>query len=121
MKTFHFVFILSLLCFAGCATDYDVAEVAPEEHLDQEHHHSDVETCEDCEDDHGGSSEEPHHEGDSSPSGHNHGSGVRNHGTQWFFNQPWAAPFIWSKLLRDGLIFLLLAVLLFLITGRKKH
>lgn len=38
-----------------------------------------------------------------------HASGERNHGTEWFFNQPWAASFIWGKILRDSLILLVLA------------
>ncbi len=120
MKLIFVFAIFTLLCFAGCFKDYDIAEVAPDDYLDQEHHHHD-EACEECGEDGGESLEDIHHEGDSTPSGHNHGAGVRNHGTQWFFNQPWAAPFIWSKLARDGVIFLLLAAVIFLITGRKRR
>lgn len=40
---------------------------------------------------------------------HEHGSGQRNHGTEWFFNQPWAATFIWPKMIRDTVILILLA------------
>lgn len=105
----------ALLLLAGCQTDYDIADVAPGEHLESgghSDHHEDAVT---------GHGEEPdvEHHMEDLHAGHAHGAGGRNHGTQWFFNQPWAAPFIWNKLLRDALIFLALAVSIFLITARK--
>jgi len=124
------VFAVPLL-LTSCFTDYDVAEVAPQEFLDSEsnsgqtadHSHADGADCEEC-------AEETGHTVDAAmeadqaggPSGHSHGSAERNHGTQWFFNQPWAAPFIWGKLLRDGIVFLVMAAGIFFATGwrRKK-
>ncbi|PIE51987.1 hypothetical protein CSA37_08940 [Candidatus Fermentibacteria bacterium] len=85
------------------------------------HDHNDECTCEACSGHSNGVHEEQHEEFSSGPSGHLHASGDRNHGTQWFFNQPWAAPFIWSKLLRDGAIFLVLSVVLFFLTRRKNR
>ncbi|MCD4707106.1 MAG: hypothetical protein K8S62_05150 [Candidatus Sabulitectum sp.] len=125
-------FTLAFFFLTGCRTDYDIADVAPEEHLHSEDHdHADGETCEESESDHshGHSNETGHahsvneemeeaHAG--GPSGHAHDAGDRNHGTQWFFNQPWAATFIWKKLFRDALIFLTLAVGIFLATGRRR-
>jgi hypothetical protein len=114
----------ALLALSGCVEDYDVAEVAPGEHLDQEHHHEEGDYCEECHDDHDhahADEEEVLHSGDATPSGHSHGAGVRNHGTQWFFNQPWAARFIWGKLARDGAIFLLLAGIIFFLSGRRRR
>ncbi|MCK5133935.1 MAG: hypothetical protein KAR40_17520 [Candidatus Sabulitectum sp.] len=105
---------------SGCRTDYDIADVAPEEHLESEDHH-DHDHDHEHENEHEHSideeMEEAHAEG---PSGHVHGAGERNHGTQWFFNQPWAAPFIWGKLFRDALTFLFLAVGIFLVTRRRR-
>lgn len=109
---FRRVLLVSVLMIAaGCVEDYDVAEVAPAEHLDEEHDHH-------YEDEHHDEDVDPDH---SAPSGHSHGAGVRNHGTQWFFNQPWAARFIWGKLVRDAVIFLALGGILFYLTGRKRR
>lgn len=108
--------VLILLPVLGCMEDYDVEEVAPHEHLeteacdDPEHHHDHHEDHHDA---------EVHTGSEGGPSGHSHGAGERNHGTGWFFNQPWAAPFIWGKLLRDGGIFLILAAMIFIITGKR--
>ncbi len=84
--------------------DFDIEEVAPAEHLGEvgEHDHSD---------------EAGHHmqdhgaEGETDTGMHIHPAGSRNHGTQWFFNQPWAAPFVWGKILRDTLVLAALSVL----------
>jgi hypothetical protein len=121
MKLIPVLTLFTLLCFAGCIEDYDIADVAPEEYQDQEHHHDNGDTSEECGEEPEETGEELQNAGHSSPSGHNHAAGVRNHGTQWFFNQPWAAPFIWSKLVRDGVIFLVLAGMIFFITGRKRR
>ncbi len=111
--------LFTLLVFTACRTDYDVAEVAPSEHLDEEHHaedeHAECEHSEESDSEH--SIDEQVEE---SHAGHDHAERTRNHGTQWFFNQPWAAPFIWGKLFRDAAIFLALAVAIFIISGRKR-
>ncbi|MEN8209514.1 MAG: hypothetical protein ABFR50_09720, partial [Candidatus Fermentibacteria bacterium] len=54
---------------------------------------------------------------------HVHDAGQRNHGTGWFFNQPWAATFIWGKMFRDSLILLVLSAVVFLVSGyiRKRQ
>lgn len=114
------LFVLSAVALlaAGCGerADYDIAEVAPDEHLTGEHEHH-----------HHNGHEHAEAEGDGEISGagenrHVHEAGVRNHGTQWFFNQPWAAPFIWNKIIRDSVILLLLAaavVLFSRLAGRR--
>ena len=54
---------------------------------------------------------------------HEHGSGQRNHGTEWFFNQPWAATFIWPKMIRDTVILILLAAAVLTVSrllGRRR-
>lgn len=108
---------LILLSALGCMEDYDVEEVAPHEHLETEacDHHHDHEH--DHHDDH--QDAEVHTGIEDGPSGHSHGAGERNHGTGWFFNQPWAAPFIWGKLLRDAGVFLVLAAAIFMATGKR--
>lgn len=121
MKIVLILAVTLVIFSSGCLEDYDVAEVAPAEYLDQEHHHEHDETCTECDEGHGESVDGIQQAGSSTPSGHNHAAGIRNHGTQWFFNQPWAAPFIWGKLARDGGIFLGLACLIFFLTGRKRR
>lgn len=115
----------TLLLFTGCQTDYDIADVASAEFLDSEEHVS-----HDHENDHDNSDGECVEESqeelslddhvEDSHAGHDHAQGTSNHGTQWFFNQPWAAPFIWKKLFRDGGIFLALAAAVFFISGRRR-
>jgi hypothetical protein len=66
-----------------------------------------------------------HHHGrgaDSAISGsvadtHVHQPGVRNHGTEWFFDQPWAARFVWGKMIRDAVILLALAGVILVLSG----
>ena len=97
-----------LLLGWGCSrsVDYDIEEVAPKQHVGGDHDHH-----------HGHEGEHAHHDCDhdaeavsgSASSMHVHEAGVRNHGTEWFFNQPWAARFIWGKLARDSAVLLLLA------------
>jgi hypothetical protein len=48
-----------------------------------------------------------------------HDAGERNHGTVWFFNQPWAASFIWGKILLHSVILLALAAAVLLISGHS--
>lgn len=115
MRRFILFISLVLLAFVGCRTDYDIADVAPAEFLESGEHHHDEHTDGETGDEH---SIDEHVE--ASHAGHNHAAGTRNHGTQWFFNQPWAAPFIWRKLFRDAVVFLALAIAIFFITGRKR-
>jgi len=116
MKRFVPFLIGLALAIAGCAEriDYDIEEVAPEDYLrgEEEHLHGEEEHHDECCDDvHDETSElEGLHAGV-----HMHESGVRNHGTEWFFNQPWAASFVWGKMLRDTIVLLFLATALFLI------
>ncbi len=110
---------LVLLAFVGCRTDYDIADIAPTEHLESAEHHGHDHDHEHVDGETGDEHSVDEHVEDSH-AGHAHSSGNRNHGTQWFFNQPWAAPFIWGKLFRDALIFLGLAAGIFLITGRRR-
>ena len=49
-----------------------------------------------------------------------HAPGQRNMSTAWFFNQPWAATFIWGKMVRDSLLLLVLAFVIVFITRPKK-
>jgi len=120
--------IASLFLLSSCRTDYDIAEVAPVEHTGEAHQHGAGETCLE----HGVPMTEGHeaeHHGDDVNSGslsgserHLHAPGERNHGTEWFFNQPWAASFIWGKMLRDSVILVALAVAVLLISGlRRRH
>lgn len=117
--TIPITLLFMLLFSTACRTDYDIAEVAPSVHLDEEHHTADEHAeCEDHEESDSEHAVDEHVE--ESHAGHNHAVGSRNHGTQWFFNQPWAAPFIWGKLFRDAAIFLVLAAAVFIISGRKR-
>ncbi len=135
MIRYTFLFTVVFLSFSGCRTDYDIADVAPAEFLesgeDQEHLHE--HTHEEIADEHDEHAHHEHIDGEivdehsidqhveASHAGHDHASGTRNHGTQWFFNQPWAAPFIWGKLFRDSVIFLGLAVAVFFFSNRKRR
>ena len=133
-KKFLSYFLLLSLLFINCNLDYDIEEVAPAEHLSSEHdhdhsdEHADKEECPECDStndhDHITADMDEEHiteEVDDSHAGHNHAEGARNHGTEWFFNQLWAAPFIWGKLFRDSLIYLVLAIALFIFTARKRN
>lgn len=122
-KYTFFLLAFLLITFTACQTDFDIEEVAPSEYLEsgaEEHHnHSGEDSCIDCDSvEVGHTSLEGHVE--ESHAGHDHSAGSRNHGTQWFFNQPWAASFVWGKLLRDAVIFLLLAIAVFLFSGKWK-
>ena len=106
----------SLLAVFGCAkiADYDIDEVASPEFLDEEvhehhHEHAQVEVHDD-----------EHDLEDTHTGLHHHDTGVRNHGTQWFFNQPWSASFVWGKMLRDSAVLLVLAAALFLFPRLKR-
>lgn len=114
-----------LFTVSSCRTDYDISEVAPESFAGEACGHSD--TCSVCSDhehhDHGHSGTREHASDADALSGsemHVHGAGERNHGTAWFFNQPWAASFIWGKLLRDSVVLVILAAAVCLLSGYRR-
>ena len=109
---------------AACKTDYDIEEVAPSEHLGTGHH-------DDCDEhEHETDTADPgsvHEESDeydaleiSGSNRHVHEEGLRNHGTGWFFNQPWAASFIWGKMVRDIVILLVLSAAILFVSGYRR-
>ena len=49
-----------------------------------------------------------------------HAPGQRNMSTAWFFNQPWAATFVWGKMIRDSLLLLVLAFVIVFATRPKR-
>jgi len=131
--------ISALLLFPACRTDYDIQEVANPQHLGTDH----SDDCDDCEPE-GAEHTEVDHEHDadtaetdlpqdesdehnasviSGSDRHVHDAGQRNHGTSWFFNQPWAASFIWGKMVRDSLILLVLSAAILVVSGylRKRR
>ncbi|MBN2585897.1 MAG: hypothetical protein JXA64_01835 [Candidatus Fermentibacteraceae bacterium] len=112
----------AILLISACRTDYDIEEVATAEFLGQDHVHAD--SCETCGEE-TTEVEHDHPEGEHvhDPAGsdrHIHEAGVRNHGTEWFFNQPWAADFIWGKMVRDSVILVLLATGLIILSGYRR-
>ncbi len=141
MKYLKLIILLTLISLTGCRIDYDIEEVAPPEHLgeihehdhtgaetEEEHHDHDSDTAEVCPVCGEIHDQENVHEYDSTAiSGSNrhvHEAGARNHGTEWFFNQPWGARFIWSKMIRDTVILVILAALILLASRyrlRKKR
>ncbi len=140
MKYLKLVILLILISLTGCRIDYDIEEVATPEYLGEIHEHDNVhaetednhehvtdetEVCPVCGDIH---DQEHVNEHDSTTisasSRHVHDAGERNHGTEWFFNQPWAAKFIWGKMIRDSIILIILAVAILLASRfrlRKKR
>lgn len=117
MKYLTLIVLLSLISITGCRTDYDIEEVASPEHLGETHEH-----------DHAHAETEENHEHDnaeiSGSNRHVHEAGMRNPGTAWFFNQPWAAGFVWSKMIRDSVILLIMAAVVLLASSfrlRKKR
>ena len=132
MKYSAALLIVLTALFTSCRTDYDIDEVASAEYMGEDHHHdedgvhehADHEECGIEHDHHEDTHEENGHEA-SAISGsqmHLHEAGQRNHGTEWFFNQPWAARFIWGKMVRDSVILIALAAgILFLSRYRRKR
>ena len=131
------VLIAASLLFMTCKADYDIEEVAPSDHLGSAHHHEydEHDECEDSEH----VETEHEHEADSAETAsvpdesdehdvletagsdrHIHDAGVRNHGTGWFFNQPWAATFIWGKMVRDIVILLVLSAAVLFVSGYRR-
>lgn len=125
MKLTAVLIIVSFMLLSlACKADYDIAEVASQEYLGATHHHgTDDSGHEEVEQD--SVNEESHVHDTSGIAGtdrHVHDAGQRNHGTAWFFNQPWAASFIWGKMVRDAVILLILAAAVLLVSGyRRKH
>ncbi|NOQ23442.1 MAG: hypothetical protein GQ565_12455 [Candidatus Aegiribacteria sp.] len=138
MRLAAVILITAVLLLLACKADYDIEEVTPPEHTGTDHH----DEHDECEHEHPEHVESSHeheteaaepasvheesHEHDvlemSGSHRHVHAAGEKNHGTGWFFNQPWAASFIWGKMLRDALILLVLsAVILFLSKYRRKR
>jgi hypothetical protein len=128
--------LLTVCMSLGCrGVDYDIAEVASTDYLGLDEEHDQEHPPEG--DHQETASTNPHPFYDSSylcvnpnPPGEElmeevessgvclHDAGERNHGTGWFFNQPWAATFIWSKIVRDTVILLVLAAVVFLVSDR---
>jgi len=131
--------IAALLLLPACRTDYDIQEVATPQYLGTDHN----DDCDDCEHEdaehaptdhqHDADTAEtdlPQEESDednvsviSGSDRHVHDAGQRNHGTGWFFNQPWAASFIWGKMVRDSVILLVLSAAILVVSGylRKRR
>lgn len=115
-RTVLFACSMLLAATTACAPagDYDIAEVAPdsftgagvhEDHHDAGHDHLDADSTD--------------HETETGL--HLHPAGERNHGTTWFFNQPWAATFVWGKMFRDSIILLALAGVISLASSRRSR
>jgi len=139
MKLTVFLLIVFIaLLIPSCRTDYDIVEAASQ-HTSEEHDHGteDIQVCHDCGEPHESDDTSHVHESDEhmpviqdtdehDPSAfigsdrHSHETGSRNHGTEWFFNQPWAARFIWSKMVRDAIILFLLAAAITLVSGYRR-
>jgi|GEM_PF-1044562 len=133
------IFLLFSLFSTGCMDriDYDVDEVASQEHLRGSNLTVDQETADTPADldtlltNESGrydetflciSAETPVETAgeesiESESTLHVHDVGQRNHGTEWFFNQPWAAPFIWPKMIRDTVILIVLAAAVLTLSG----
>jgi len=119
--------VISLLSLmSSCRTDYDIGEVAPESFEGEacDHSHTGQAGPEDEHSEHRHSEE---HEQGSDTEGlsgsemHFHEPGQRNHGTAWFFNQPWAASFVWGKMLRDSVVLVVLALTVYLGSGYRRR
>ena len=128
--------ISALLLLPACRTDYDIQEVANPQHLGTDH----INDCDECEDEDAEHVHTDHeHDADigepdllrdesdehnasviSGSDRHVHDAGQRNHGTGWFFNQPWAASFIWGKMIRDSVILLILSAAILVVSGYLK-
>lgn len=126
--------VTAVLLSMACKMDYDIEEVATPEYLGTDLH-DEHDECDDAEHpDH-----EHEHEADSAATvllhdesddhdvleitgsdRHVHDAGERNHGTGWFFNQPWAATFIWGKMLRDIVILLVLSAAVLFVSGHRR-
>jgi hypothetical protein len=116
--------VIRLIAFSSCvllpagmiacapAGDYDIAEVAPDSFTGAGGHDHD-----EAGPDHAGVDSAVH---ETETGLHLHPAGERNHGTTWFFNQPWAATFVWGKMLRDSVVLLALAGGVSLASSRRR-
>lgn len=52
---------------------------------------------------------------------HLHPAGEQNHGTEWFFDQPWADSEGWGAIARDSVILSAAASCVFLVSGRRSR
>ena len=136
MKLTVTVLMTVVLLSMACKTDYDIEEVASSEFLGTGHHDEhdecEIEDAEhpESEHEHETNAVEPdslqeqtdEHDalGISGSDRHLHDPGARNHGTAWFFNQPWAATFIWGKMVRDTVILLLIAAAVLFVSGYRR-
>ncbi len=82
--------------------------------------------CEECGEEPDGHDHEHHGstEGDigAGPDLHLHPPGEQNHGTVWFFSQPWAVPYSWRPMLRDSFVLLAAALAVYAIpVGRSRR
>lgn len=55
------------------------------------------------------------------PDVHMHPAGEENHGTEWFFNQPWASRERWRYLARDSALLSGMACGILLISGARRR
>ena len=129
--------LITIVLFSmACRTDYDIEDAATPEYLGTDHD----DECDECENEDAEHTHTEHeHETDTADPGsiheesdehdaletsgsdrHVHEEGVRNHGTGWFFNQPWAASFIWGKMVRDIVILLSLSAAVLLVSGYRR-
>ena len=117
MRAGAVILVSFLILSFACKADYDIAEVASPEFLGIVHEEAEAEQ------DSAPAESQTHDPSQiADTERHVHAPGVRNHGTSWFFNQPWAASFIWGKMVRDSIILLILAgVILFASGYRRKH
>lgn len=52
---------------------------------------------------------------------HLHPPGEENHGTEWFFSQPWATPERWRFMVRDSLVLASAAGGIMLLSGMRRR
>lgn len=55
------------------------------------------------------------------PDVHMHPAGEENHGTEWFFSQPWASRERWRYLARDSALLSGMACGILLISGARRR
>jgi len=131
-----FTIVSMIFVGLGCLdkVDYDIEEVLESEsttgdhdgdvcpecsivHEDEHEHDHDEDIFPECDIVH--EDDDEHEDGIADPEKvdlstvelHQHDQGVENHGTEWFFNQPWHSSFIWGKMLLNSVILLVLGVI----------
>jgi len=134
------IFLLVPLLFGGCMDriDYDVEEVADQGHLRGSDRIIEQEPPDTlsanpsgrynatflCVSDNSQTEAEGEESIPTESTLHEHDAGQRNHGTEWLFNQPWAASFIWPKMARDTVILIVLAAAVLTLSnilGRRRR